>query len=247
MNSGGETGTAGQGGWECHLFRSLAGSRSSIVVNSPFSQILGPYQDKLPEFLLEQYLCPADADYEIVLGGQMQTIWRRPAWLYPVFWLLSKWDLFFPETGQNIPATLIISPGRNPAGEAIQVWERSFFFPNRVRRRYRSTMLYDSRSRMVVELQGRNNIFEEVAKIEICPPDTLEFQTVASVLRLGRLRIPLPKKLWITAHVVHRATEPEKSESSVRLTITHGLLGAVFGYEGRFRAKRRSRHDQFGA
>ncbi len=57
----------------------------------------------------------------------MQTISRRPAWLYPVFWLLSKWDLFFPETGQDVPAPLTISPGRNQAGEAIQVQEHGIF------------------------------------------------------------------------------------------------------------------------
>ena len=96
-------------------------------MNSPFGLLLDPYQDKLPEFFLEQYRCPADADYRIVLGGQMQTVSRRPALLYPVFWLLSKWDLFFPETGQDFPATLTISPGRNQAGEAIQVQEHGFF------------------------------------------------------------------------------------------------------------------------
>ncbi len=54
-------------------------------MDSPFSQLLAPYRDKLPSFLLEHYLCPADADCDIVLGGQMQIIWPRPAWLYPVF------------------------------------------------------------------------------------------------------------------------------------------------------------------
>ena len=91
----------------------------------------------------------------------MKTIWRRPAWLYPVFWLLSKWDLYFPVMGQDVPATLAISPGRNQAGEAIQVWERGFFFLNHVRRRFSSTVLFDSRTRMIVELQGMNNAFED--------------------------------------------------------------------------------------
>ena len=214
-------------------------------MNSPFSQLLDSYRGKLPASLLEQYLCPADAPYQIVLGGQMQTIWHRPGWLFPIFWLLSKWDLFFPETGENIPAALTISSGRDQAGEPIQVWERSFYFPNRVRRRYRSTMLYDAGSKRTIELQGRNNIFEEIAEIRISPPDTLEFLTVKSVLRLGRLRIPLPHKLWITAHVVQQATQPEIKASRVKLTITHGLLGAIFGYEGTFRATRRNRNDEF--
>lgn len=66
-------------------FRSHAGSATSVALNALFGLLPDPYQVKLPGFLLEQYLCPADAKYEIVLGGQMQTIWRRLAWLNPVF------------------------------------------------------------------------------------------------------------------------------------------------------------------
>lgn len=101
-------------------------------------------------------------------------------------------------------------------------------------------MLFDAGSKQIVELQGKSNFFEEIAEIHICPPDTIEFLTVKSVLRLGRLCIPLPKKLWITAHVVQRATQPEKAASRVELMLTHGVLGAIFGYEGTFRAMRSS-------
>lgn len=170
----------------------------------------------------------------------MQTIWHRPGWLYPVLWLLSKWDLIFPETGKDVPANLTISSQSDQAGEPVQVWERTFYFAVRIRRRYRSIMLFDAGSKRIVKLQGRNNIFEEIAEIHICPPDTIEFLTVKSVLRLGRMCIPLPEKLWITAHVVQRATQPGKAASRVELTLTHGVLGAIFGYKGTFRATRTS-------
>jgi hypothetical protein len=210
---------------------------------SPFSEVLKPYQDELPVAIQEQYLCPADAPYEIVLGGQMKTIWHRPAWLYPIFWLLSKADVLFPETGENIPTVLVVSSKRNEKGEPIQTWERTFHFPNHIRRHYKSTMYYDPESKRISELQGPRDIFEEIAEIHFTPPDTLEFLTVKSVLRLGQIRLPIPRKLWITAHVVQQVNLSEGETSRVTLTITHGLLGAIFGYEGIFRTTRRTRHD----
>lgn len=210
---------------------------------SPFSELLRPYTNELPDTLREQYLCPADAPYEIVLGGQMKRVWHRPAWLSPVFWFLSEGDILFPETGENIPTILVVSPKRNEQGEPIQTWERIFHFPKHVRRRYKSTMVYDEQSKHIIELQGPKNIFEEMAEIHFTPPDTLEILTVESILRLGRLRIRLPRRLWITAHVVQRVNSPHSNTSQVTLTITHGLFGPIFGYEGVFRATRRECHE----
>jgi uncharacterized protein DUF4166 len=218
------------------------GVQNKIVMSSPFSEVLKPYQNELPVSIQEQYLCPSEAPYEIVLGGQMKTIWHRPAWLYPVFWLLSKGDVLFPETGENIPTVLIVSAQRNEKGEPIQIWERTFHFPNHIRRHYKSTMSYDSASKRISELQGPGNIFEEIAEIKFTSPDTIEFLTVKSILRLGSLRLQIPRKLWITAHVVQQVNLPDGETSRVTLTITHGIFGAIFGYEGIFRTTRRNRH-----
>lgn len=212
-------------------------------MTSPFSELLSPYADQMPPSLRDQYLCPADAPYKIVLGGQMKRIWHRPAWLWPVFWLLALGDILFPETGENIPTSLVVTPSRNQEGQPIQTWERTFHFPKRKRRRYSSTMVYDPSSKRVIELQGPKNAFEEIAEIRFTPPHTLEFLTVESILHVGRLRLRLPRRLWITAHVVQCVEDVLKDTSQVTLTITHGLFGPIFGYEGVFRTVRSNRHE----
>ena len=212
------------------------------MTTSPFDLPLTHIRDSLPAELADQYLSPADVDYEIVLGGKMAVIWHRPGWLYPVFWLLSKGDVLFPETGKGVPTILVVAPGRDSGGGPIQTWERTFHFPGGVRRRYKSTMTYDKTSARVHEIQGPWGIFEEAAEVRFTPPGVLEFITVASRLRLGRLRIPIPRLLWITAHVVQSVIPDKPGTSRVTLTITHSLLGPIFGYDGLFRKAKRRRH-----
>jgi hypothetical protein len=213
-------------------------------MQSPFSQILEPYAGQLPAPLYEQYLCSADSSQEIVLGGKMRRIWHRPRWLWPAFWLLAQGDILFPETGENVPTILVIRPGRDQEGHPVQTWERTFHFSRQKRRRYTSTMIADASAKRVVELQGPKNTFEEVAEITFSPPDRLEFLTVQSTVQLGPLRLRLPHKLWITAHVVQRVLDSTSGTSHVSLTVTHGLFGPVFGYDGEFRAACRMRRDR---
>jgi len=211
---------------------------SSASSQSPFWPALESLAGQLPTVLREQYLLPTDAPYRIVLGGTMQEIWRRPSWTWPIFWLLALGNIFFPETGQRIPTQLIITAGRDADGTPTQSWDRRFFFPGR-RRRYCSTMRFDAASGLVVERQGPAECFWEWARVRFEAPGSLEFLTVRSVLRLGQLSIPLPRWLWVTAHVVERADPSMANAIDVALTIRHPLLGAIFGYAGAFKVTRR--------
>jgi hypothetical protein len=208
---------------------------------APFSPLLEPIATQLPLSFREQYLIPVDAPYQVVLGGHMARVWHRPAWLWPVFWFLARGDVLFPETGENIPTTLIITATRDPNGIPIEIWQRTFHFPHQNRRRYTSTMRYDPGTKCVVELQGPGNIFQEDAQVRFTPPATIEWRTVASTLRIGRLRLQLPRRAWISAHIVQQADLARVDTSHITLTLTHGLLGPIFGYEGTFRVARRIR------
>lgn len=207
-------------------------------IAAPFAPMLESVSTLLPDGIRQQYLIPGNAAYEVVLGGQMSRIWHRPFWIWPIFWLLSLGDVLFPETGQNIPTTLVIRPGFDGNGEPYATWERTFFFPHHRSRRYTSTMHYDERTGHIIELQGPREMFQEDAVVRFIPPATVEWETVRSVLRLGRLRIHMPRRLWIRARILQTA-DPERPEAShVTLTIFHGLLGPIFGYEGTFRTAR---------
>lgn len=211
---------------------------------SPFGPILEPVADQLPPSIREQYLLPVDAAFEVVLAGQMRRVWRRPRWLWPVFWLLSLGDVLFPETGEHIPTTLTVTAARDVDGTPVAIWQRTFHFPRHRRRRYTSVMRYDHRTGHVAELQGPHHIFQEDAQVRFIPPDTIEWLTVESTLRLGRMRVRLPRRLWVTGRIVQRADLERLDTSQVALTLRHGMLGPIFGYEGTFRTARRTRGAQ---
>jgi hypothetical protein len=203
------------------------------LITSPFEPIFRPFADQLPESIRAQYLLPAGSKKEIVLGGKMDRIWRRPSWLWPIFWLLAKWNIFYPEVGTNVPTVLTINSKYIEDQVPIQIWQRTFHFPGS-RRRYLSTMLYNSKISKIIELQGPGNRFHEVANVSFSPPGTIEFLTIHSTLRLGPLKIPLSPHYWITAHVVQKADPERDDRSSVNLTVTHPWFGPIFGYEGTF-------------
>lgn len=204
-------------------------------MKSPFARELEPYKDNLHPALVEQYLISTDDSAQIILGGKMDVIWHKPPWLYPVFWLLSRAKLFFPEVGEDIPCTLTITPQIDSQGRSVQVWERKFHFPNKVKRYYSSVIFFDENQGMIVEEQGPKNILCEYAKIVVTAPTKIEFITIESHLKIGRFRIKIPRKLWITAHVVQEAHAGDDNSSEVELTITHGILGPIFGYRGSFK------------
>jgi hypothetical protein len=157
-----------------------------------------------------------------------------------VFWLLAKDDILYPETGEYIPATLVIRPGTDARGRPIQSWERTFHFPRR-RRRFRSIMRIDAATGMVAECEGPRNAIEELTATRFHAPATIEITSVRSWFVVGRWRVRIPRRLWVTARVVQEVLDEAAGTSHISLIVTHGLLGPVFGYEGTFRSVRRPR------
>lgn len=206
---------------------------------SPFDTDLRPHVDDLPSAFREQFLTPADAPYEIVLNGEMDNVWHRPRWLWPLFWLSARFDMLFPETGIRVPAAMVIAGGKHRDGRPYQTWQRTFRFPKP--RRFNATMEYDERAGQLIELLGPANALRLEWGTRFAPPLTIEIWTKRAALRAGRLRLPLPRWLTGTVRVVERADAHLGDTIHVDLTISHTLFGQVFGYTGTFQLRRRAR------
>ena len=210
---------------------------------SPFADVFRGAPVDLPPAMVDQYLTPADAPYEIVLGGRMDRIWHRPRWMWPILWLLSRGDILFPETGQGIPTAVVIRSGRDPGGRPIQAWERTFRFPGNRTRRFRSTMTRDPATGLVAEREGPWDALEELTDVRLVGATTVQFTSRRSFLVVRGRRVPIPRRLWVTALAIQRFDHDDGRSSTVELTVTHGLFGPVFGYEGSFRTARRPRQS----
>jgi hypothetical protein len=82
----------------------------------------------------------------------MHQIWRRHAWLRPLFMMLAWADILFPETGRDVPASMTIEPD----GHGGDVWQRTFAFARE--RRFNATMVY--RGSSVIERLGPHGMLD---------------------------------------------------------------------------------------
>lgn len=182
---------------------------------------------------MDQYLFPPEE--QVILEGTMDRVWRRGRWLWPFFWLAAWSDLLFLETGSAVPVTVDI---RSVGSRTAQhLWRRDFRFPNR-RRRFTSRLEYDERLGHVIEAIGPGKALAIAWDMRFEPPSTMYLDAAGWVLRLGAMRLRLPE--WLLGD--GRAVETAPAAGTIRIdfTVSHPLLGDVFGYVGTFQVRRRT-------
>jgi hypothetical protein len=156
----------------------------------------------------------------------MRRVWHRHHWLKPFFALLAWADIFFPETGNHIPASMVIAQA--PNGVA---WRRTFWFP-RVRR---FNALMTAEADAVLERVGPGGVLEIPWAVRLLQPDLIEITTRRLMFHVGPVRIPVPAPMQVVVRVVERAID---DGVQVDLLLRHRLLGPIFGYDGSFRVQR---------
>ena len=206
---------------------------------SPFSPVLSDDEVVLPAAFREQFLLAPEDPHSVLFEGRMDWVWRRPSWLWPVFWLLTRPRILFPETGADVPATMIVAAGRDRRGRPYQRWSRTFAFSPP--RQFDATMAYDAARGQIVELFGRAGQLEIAWDVRFRPPDTIEITTRGVALRLGRRRLQIPRALGVAVWAVERADRCRDDTVTIDLRLSVPLLGAVFGFAGTFRLRRIAR------
>jgi hypothetical protein len=161
------------------------------------------------------------------MDGAMRRIWHGHTWLRPLFTLLARVDILFPESGRDIPASMTIAR----VGDGV-AWRRTFSFATI--RRFDATMTFQPESG-VVERIGPAGVIEVPWRIRSLGSDTIEITTGPLRLRTGLLRIPIPAALQVAVRAVERAVA---NAVHVDLVVTHPVLGAIFGYDGSFTVRR---------
>jgi hypothetical protein len=200
---------------------------------SPFDPVLMLHATTLPPALRAQFLDPGESPHHLVLTGQMDRIWHRPGWLWPLFWLLAWIDALFPETGVAVPAEMVVTTFHRPDGQPYQVWRRTFHL--KTPRYFNATMLYDSRLGRVVELVGPSGLLRVAWTIIFRPPSTIEITTAQCWVRVGHWYLAIPSWLGMRVQAIERADPARDDTIHIHLTIAQPPFGPIFGYEGTFR------------
>ncbi len=203
---------------------------------SPFSVALAPHAAVLPPALAVQYLASPQSPYRVVLEGWKDRVWHHPRWLTPFFYPLALAEMLFPETGQNVPATMVVAGMRDQAGVGAQRWHRTFTF--RRERRFNATMAYDVVRDCVVERMGPLQALWMAWIIVFHPPDTVEITTTGCSLHIGKVRVQLPTHLYPFVRAVERAMPDRDDRIHIDLAVSYTGVGTIFGYDGTFTLRR---------
>lgn len=198
-------------------------------MNSPFETVFAT--EILPPAFQKQYLISVDSGQVAHFDGISQRVWHRPFWLWPFFWLLAHFDILFPETGTDIPATMKLTGARDAKGQPYHRWDRTFFFATP--RYFKAIMAYDNQQKCVVEHFTPLNLLSMVWQFSFTAPTHLEIITSTCRLNLGAWQIRLPRLFHPHVHVIEDALDENTIQMS--LTMSHPLFGDIFGYAGTYK------------
>jgi uncharacterized protein YqjF (DUF2071 family) len=200
------------------------------TTTSPFDQALSAAdRAMLAPVLARQYLSAEP----VTLSGVMTRVWRRHRWLSPVFRLLAPMRMLFAETGRDVPTTLRITPELDKTGRPVQRWERTFSFSG-AERHFDGLVAWDERLGQVVERIGPGGVLDSPFRLHT-RPSGLRIEATGVRLRVAGRVVRLPRFLGASVLVDQVADPDDVDALRISLTISHALLGALFGYEGNLR------------
>jgi hypothetical protein len=206
---------------------------------SPLEPVFSDTDAPVPAAFRAQFLHSVDDPTKVILEGTLHHVWHRPRWLWPLFQMLGGLHILVPDTGLEIPTTLEVITGRLSGGHPFHVWRRTMHFPTV--RYFPTTIIYDLKSRRLVDLVGPRDALHMVWRAQFRPPDLFTLDTDACGVTLGGRVRWLPAWLWPwllgTVRFVQQATSLEGDQIKIEIVIHHPLLGNVFGYDGTFRVR----------
>lgn len=218
------------------------------LTHSPLEPIFAGH-DPIPFAFVEQFLHGEHRPYGMKLVGVMHRIWHRPRVLTPLFWALGKFGILVPHIAENVPTTLVVTPGRNDLDGLFHVWDRTLEFKEPVR--FRTTIIYDPSIDKVVDLVGPKDLLYMVWDAKFHPPGRFTLDTNSIAIRFGSWKLWLPRPIWKflfgTVTFSQTVDSIRQERVHIALLITHPLFGKLFGYTGSFDVTRVNQSSTEGA
>lgn len=144
--------------------------------------------------------------------------------LRPVFALLGRWGIAFPERGVDVPFDICNTSTVDGAVRAV----RTFRFRGVTRTMIDETRAVDG---ILIDRIGRRGLLEMTLAARVDRGGLL-LESRGLALRLGRLRVPLQRVIRV--ELEERAVDEGSALQHVDLRVAVVGLGEVYGYRGTF-------------
>jgi len=196
-----------------------------------YSALLGENFQKLHPKLQDRYALPLNQPFHA--KGVMHQIQNGNKLLYPFYHLAAKTNFLFPESGENIPFTLMNRCIINHNKEAEVEWVRTFQLPG-VLRKFNAKMTIDPQKQIVKDYLGDLSFLYSDLLFSITEEGFLMINSGEQRIRIGKREIPIPKMLRGRVTVLEGYDE-DKGVYTIHVSIYSDLVGRIMMYAGEFR------------
>ncbi|WP_142829633.1 DUF4166 domain-containing protein [Planococcus soli] len=195
-----------------------------------YSTLLGKKFGKLHPKLQHRYTLPIDQTF--YAEGHMQQIQTGSKLLSPFYLLASKLNFLFPESGENIPFTIANRCRINQNDEAEVSWERSFFFPESVRK-FNAKMTIDLEKQLVKDYLGDVPLFYSDLLFKVTKEGFLMITSGTQKVAVGKKELKIPN-IFQGRVVVLEGYDEVKEVYTIHVSIYNSLIGRIMMYAGEF-------------
>ncbi|MFF5997096.1 DUF4166 domain-containing protein [Lysinibacillus sp. KU-BSD001] len=195
-----------------------------------YETLLADDFQRLHPKLQERYRLPLQEPF--YAEGTMHVIRSGPSILRPMYGLFTKNRFLFPEDGEMIPFTIANTCHMNNENEAEVYWERTFFFPNAVRK-FNATMTVDLDRQIVKDYLGDPALFYSDLKFDVTKDRFLMIRSEQQRIVVGQKELPLPKKLMGRV-VVTEGYDDALDVYTIHVSIFNDFIGRMMMYAGQF-------------
>lgn len=195
-----------------------------------YSALLAEKFQQLHPKLQHRYALPLDQTFYAT--GVMHQIQNGGKLLTPFYQLAAKLNFLFPESGENIPFTIANRSVINQDHEAEVTWERSFFFPNAVRK-FNAKMTIDLEKQLVKDYLGDVPLFYSDLLFEVTKDGFLLITSGTQKIVVGKKEVLIPN-LFKGRAAVLEGYDDVKNVYTIHVSIYNSLLGRIMMYAGEF-------------
>lgn len=195
-----------------------------------YAALLGKKFEKLHPKLQHRYALPIDQSF--YAKGYMQQIQTGSKLLFPFYLFASKLNFLFPESGETIPFTITNRCRINQDDEAEVSWERSFFFPESVRK-FNAKMTIDLEKQLVKDYLGDVPLFYSDLLFDVTNEGFLMITSGTQKVVMRKKELTLPASFRGRV-VVLEGYDEMKDVYTIHVSIYNRLLGRIMMYAGEF-------------
>lgn len=202
-----------------------------MTQKSIYEQLIGEDFNQLHPKIQARYSKPPGTPF--VAEGVMHQIMTGAKWMSPLYKAASRFQFLLPEGGENIPFKIRSVLEVLPNGEAVERWERAFYFQDKTHH-FKSFMTVDHTHTIAKDHFGDPNLANSELHFSVTKEGRLIIRTGAQYMAIGNVNIPLPRNMQGIG-LVEEGYDDVKGTHTIHLSIHNPIFGQLMAYSGEFK------------